>query len=277
MKTLVYVKKPSSHKKNLLSDKLKETLIKNNENFFTEDIYSISKNDSRILVSNVFNQDVLERLPNLKYLIVPTSGLDGINLDLVRMKGINLFHKPQIFSEEVVKSLTPILSEIENKKIGLYGFGNIGKAIYSLLSSLNNSFYIYRKNFNFETSLDKNIVYEGNSLEKVIKNSDVHIISLPKNSDTIELFSAKEFSYFKKGNQLFSVSRKEIIHEESFIDAITNNRFSRVFLESYYSSFLDLSQKNNYLTLNGHSLGLNSYSVEKMSTWILNKIEELSN
>lgn len=277
MKTLIYVKKPSTHKRNLLSDQLKENLAKNNESLFTEDINLISETDSQILVSNVFNQDVLGKLPNLKYLIVPTSGLDGINLNLARRKGINLFHNPKIFSEEVVKSLTPKLLEIENQRIGLYGFGNIGKAIYSLLSSSNNFFYVYRKNLNFETSSNKDIVYEGNSLEEVINNSEVHIVSLPKNSDTIDLFSEKEFSSFKKGSQLISISRKEIINEQSFIDAIKNNTFSRVFLESYYNSFLDISQKHTYLTLNGHSLGVNSYSVERMSKWISNKIEELSN
>lgn len=277
MKTLVYIKKPSTHKKNLLSDKLEETLGENQENVFVEDIDSISESDSQILVSNVLNQSILDKLSSLRYLIVPTSGLDGVDLDLINSRNINMYHNPQIFSEEVVRSLTPHLLGIENKKIGLYGFGNIGKTIYSLLSSSNNSFYVYRKNLNFEISPDKNIVYEGNSLEEVIKNSEVHIVSLPKNSETINLFSDKEFTLFKRESQLISISRKEIINEQSFIDAINNKIFSRVFLESYYNSFLYISQKNTCLTLNGHSLGVNSYSIEKMNEWISNKIEELSN
>lgn len=277
MKTLVYIKKPSTHKKNLLSDKLEETLGENQENVFVEDIDSISEIDSQILVSNVLNQSILDKLPSLKYLIVPTSGLDGVDLDLINSRNINMYHNPKIFSEEVVRSLTPHLLGIENKKIGLYGFGNIGKTIYSLLSSSNNSFYVYRKNLNFEISNDKNIVYEGNSLEEVIKNSEVHIVSLPKNSETINLFSEKEFTLFKRESQLISISRKEIINEQSFIEAINNKIFSRVFLESYYNSFLDISQKNTCLTLNEHSLGVNSYSIEKMNEWISNKIKELSN
>ena len=277
MKTLIYVKKPSTHKKNLLYEKLIETFGENYESLFIQDINSISDNRSQILVSNILNQNISDRIPRLKYLIVPTTGLDSINLNLVNERGISMFHNPKIFSEEVIRSLAPHFSRLNNKKIGLYGFGTIGKGLYYILSSSNNSFYIYRKNPNQESIINRNIIYEGNSLEEVITNSEIHIISLPMDFETINLFSGKELSLFKKRSQLISVSRKEIFNEKSLIDVINRGIFSRVLLESYYTSFLDISKNLDYIVLSDHNLGVNNHSVERMSKWVLDKIKEINN
>lgn len=278
MKTLIYIKKPTSHKHNLLEDSLKSSQLKHNENcLFLQDLDSeILFYQPEILVSNIFSKELYKRFPNIEHIIVPTSGLDGIDLNLISNRSINLYHNPKIFSNEVVKSVLKNLSDIENKKIGLYGFGNIGQGIYESLCR-NNYFYIYKKRQELNAKNLGNILYYGNSLEKVITNSNIHIISLPKNSETINIFSEDEFNNIKPKSQLISISRKELIDEIALIEAIKKGDLTKVNLDSYSELILDFAKNNKVLGLNNHSSGITLNSIQNMTNWIISIIQELNN
>ncbi len=104
--------------------------------------------------------------------------------------------------------------DIFNMKIGLLGYGHIGKAIHKILVNNNIKSYTINRGHQYE-----NIELVDN-IEELINVSDIIISSLPKIPSTNNIFNESTFKLMK-GKYLVNVGRSNIIDEKALFDALS--------------------------------------------------------
>ena len=120
------------------------------------------------------------------------------------------------------KNLSPL-----NIKVGIVGMGNIGKIFFNYLKKLE-----FSVNY-FSRSAKKNLKAKYfNSLEKLIKNSDIISIHLPSSHKTKKLFSRKIMKLLK-GKILINTSRGDLLNEKFLYTLLKNNYINYAALDVF--------------------------------------------
>ena len=111
---------------------------------------------------------------------------------------------------------------LEGKKLGLIGFGRIGRAmaVYANSFGMNVGFY--------DPYLTKKPleILEYNSIEQLVENSDFVSIHVPYDSekDRKPIIDKHLFAIFKQGSYFINTSRGELIDESGLITEIDSGR-----------------------------------------------------
>ena len=207
--------------------------------------------EADIVITNkvVFNKEVLEQLPNLKMIAITATGMNNVDLEYAKQKGIvvknvsgystnsvvqhtfmlalALIGKLRYYSEYVSKgawSKSPIFTHLEvpffevaNKKWGVIGLGTIGKEVAKVASvfGANVSYYA-------TSGVIHNKDYPHKSLEDLLRSSDIISIHAPLNKNTQNLISKDELALMKDGAVLINVGRGGIVDESALAKAIDN-------------------------------------------------------
>ena len=180
---------------------------------------------------------------NLKGVVIPYTGHNGIDLEAMRDKELMLFITPTRSKYVAEKAITLTLAllgntvnyhnllkegnwgsrnseeripwvSIQNLSIGLFGYGRIGKTIHSLMKSLGCDFYTIDRHKEYPSGL--NLV---KNLTNLIQVSDVVVITTPLNETTKGIFDKEKLSRMKH-KFLINVGRGKICNEEDLYEAL---------------------------------------------------------
>lgn len=120
----------------------------------------------------------------------------------------------------------PCWESIFTMKVGLFGYGGIGREIHKLL--LQNKIPAY--------TLDRGKTYENISVvrtpEELCEVSDLVMLSLPKTPETDGMFDRKLFSHLK-GKYLVNVGRGNCIDEEALYSALTDGTLAGAAIDTW--------------------------------------------
>lgn len=191
--------------------------------------------------------EMIRIAPNLKVIHKCGIGVDDIDIETARKRGIRVFITSGINSVPVSEmallmmlSLLRKLSKADrsikegkwlktemrgesqhltSKSIGIIGMGNIGKNLAKLLLGFECSVKYYDVNkLPFET--EKQLQVQYSDLNHIIQSSDVVSLHLPFNQHTRYLFKYDEFKKMKKGAIFINCARGELVKEEDLIRAL---------------------------------------------------------
>ena len=186
----------------------------------------IHKYDGVICGDDEFTKKVLNSAKRLKIISKWGTGIDSIDKDCAKRKGIILKNSPGAFSSSVSqhaialifallrklvvnhndiaknKWTKPSCEVIDGKTIGIIGFGKIGKEIHKKLSVFDVKFL-----FNDLKKINK----QNSSLKNILKNSDILIISCDLNKTSKHLIKYNELRIMKKDAYIINISRGAII------------------------------------------------------------------
>lgn len=199
---------------------------------------------ANFIVSGHYNESHFN--PNLKGVIIPYTGHNGIDLEALRAKNLMLFITPTRSRYVAEKAVTLTLSllgntilyhsqltkgnwcdrnsddrqpwvSIQDMTIGLYGYGRIGTKVHKMLKGFGCDF----------CTIDRGKEYPDDiktvkNLTNLIQMSDVIIISAPLNKTTEGVFNAQKLSRMNR-KYLVNVGRGKIIDEKSLYEALLNN------------------------------------------------------
>jgi lactate dehydrogenase-like 2-hydroxyacid dehydrogenase len=187
-----------------------------------------------------FKETEIKRFPKLKYFVTCSVGLDNIDLDMLKERGIELIHCPGTNSNSVAEhTLYLLLSllrsskpfpELKGKTIGIIGFGNIGKIVA-------------RKLLGFEAKViafdvveqDPEVLKELNvkmtEMDELLKESDIITIHVPYNRHTSNLIDEDKLQKMKEGSFLINTSRAEVIDNEALVRC--QDKFKGIALDVY--------------------------------------------
>jgi phosphoglycerate dehydrogenase-like enzyme len=217
-----------------------------------------------VLVGNNVPADLLNKTKSLKYIQSTGTGVDRINLELIRQKNIRLFntHSQSIFVAEFAVSMLLTLvkrlhlhdqnmrkgswwrpqgipddslfqaSTLIDREIGIIGFGAIGRNIFRMLSGFRAKFNINDISQNpIENPQEREINYLG--LEDVIKRSDIIFICLPLTPETDNLIGEKYLSMAKESSLWINISRGKIMNEAALYKALENRQIGGAAIDNW--------------------------------------------
>jgi D-3-phosphoglycerate dehydrogenase len=215
-------------------------------------------------------KDLIDTCPNLKIIGRGGVGMDNIDVEYARSKGIHVINTPASSSESVAELVFAHLFsgvrflhdsnrnmplegdthfdglkkayadgiELRGKTIGIIGFGRIGQAVAKMALGLGMK-VIAADNFvgkaeikvDFYNGQFINVEIETEPMEDLLRHSDFITLHVPAQKDYI--IGASELSQMKDNVGIINCSRGGVIDEVALIDALENNKVLFAGLDVY--------------------------------------------
>lgn len=219
--------------------------------------------DCTILVStpaNRIDSDLLGRCPGLKMVANYSVGVDHIDLEATEKHGVLVSNTPDVLTDATAdlalalilavtrrlvegdrlmranrfQGVTPMFmlgSSLENKVLGIFGFGRIGQALARRCRSLGmRILYTGRRpNPAAAEALEARFV----SFEELLVQSDIVSVNAPLTDQTRSLFDYAAFKRMKPGAYFINTGRGPIHVEADLVKALTENHLAGAGLDVY--------------------------------------------
>jgi len=201
------------------------------------------------------NREVIEAANRLKVIARYGVGVDNVDLEAAREKGIVVTNTPGANSASVAElTVGLILSLARNippavqatklgewprmrgvslvgKTIGLLGFGSIGRQVASRLQGFNCTVIAYDLTYNVEAA--EALGVEFRSEDELLRNADFLSLHLPLSAQTKEMINIKFLVKMKPGAFLINTSRGELIDEDALLKALKSGQLSGAALDVF--------------------------------------------
>ena len=251
----------SFSKNSILVNKIKKYFKDVNFNFNGvrldgEELIDFCKDADAIIVGvEKINSFILKRLPNLKYIAKYGVGIDNIDIDSCKERGVligwtggvnkrsvaeltlgyMLILMRNIFSSySDLKKLRWIKdggNSLYNKKIGIIGMGNIGQDLIKLLSVFDCE--ILANDISENSLLSKKLNFKYVTKEFLYRNSDIVTLHVPLTSSTKKMINTRVFNKMKNSSILINTSRGGVVCEKDLIDALKNKKIHSAALDVF--------------------------------------------
>lgn len=199
------------------------------------------------------SKKVLENASKLKMIQRSGVGLDGLDLNAIKEKGVPLYVNQGVNAESVAEhTLLLILSclrrlsvidhntksgiwkkqeqgikthELFGKTVGIIGMGNIAMTLVSMLKPfhVNILYYnLFRSSEDYEKENNMRFV----SLEELFHESDIISVNCALTDGTRNLINHDSLSKMKNGAILVNTARGEIVEAQAVADALISGKLS---------------------------------------------------
>lgn len=232
----------------------------------TEDEVIELASDAVGIVAGVepLTKKVMDNLPSLKCISRVGVGMDSVDLDYAKQKGIIVVNTPDgptrpvaeltiALTMDILRGVSRADANIKkkiwkkeignlilNKTVGIFGFGRIGKETAKLFKGLGANVVAY------DLNPDKNFATENGieilEKEDLFKQSDIITIHVPANKDKTPVITKEELSLMKRSSFLINISRGGVVDEDDLYDVLKDGKItgaaSDVFLKEPYDGKL---------------------------------------
>nr|WP_319777169.1 NAD(P)-dependent oxidoreductase [uncultured Sphaerochaeta sp.] len=120
--------------------------------------------------------------------------------------------------------------DFQNSKLGIWGMGQIGRELASLLKGFSLEILYYDVEY-LSREEEKELQIKRCSFENLLKESDYFCVLIPLNDKTEGLLNKSCFSLMKKGCVLINTARAGIIVYEDFLEALQNGTIGAAALD----------------------------------------------
>jgi len=233
-------------------------------------IQAINDNNYEVLTvrsATKVKKDVIDACPNLKVIGRGGVGMDNIDVEYAKSKGIKVVNTPAASSHSVAELVFAHLFnsvrflydsnremptngntqfdklkkkyskgiELKGKTIGIIGFGRIGQAVAKIAIGLEMNVVAYdpfTKEGNINININGNkieVKIETTSLNDVLSKSDFITLHVPGG----KVITKNEISLMKDGVILVNASRGGVINENDLIESLNSGKVSQACLDVY--------------------------------------------
>lgn len=211
--------------------------------------------DCLIINKTAINKTHLERMPNLKYVGLQSTGYNVIDCKAARDRDITISNIPAYSTTAVAQLVFAMimqftnkvslhsdavhsgewsacpdfcfwkapLMELEGKVIGIIGFGSIGKRVASIAKAYGMKILVHTPHP--EINKYHNDV-DFCDLDYLLVNSDFVTCHTPLTPQTTGIINADSLNKMKKTAVLINTSRGPVVDENALADALNNGRIS---------------------------------------------------
>lgn len=206
----------------------------------TQTLIERSKDADCVVLSNFkYGKDVISQCPNLKMICVAFTGVDHVDVEYCRERGIavcncagystvavadlvfgfvidlarNVIPCDRIVREEGTKNGL-VGYELEGKKFGVVGAGAIGSRVMKIAQAFGCQVYAYSR-----TKKDIEGV-EFVSFEELLKTCDIVSLHVPLNDSTRGLMGKEQLEMMKKTAVLINTARGPVVDSQALAQAL---------------------------------------------------------
>ena len=264
--------------------------------------------DADIIITNkvIIGAKEMDKAKKLKLICIAATGMNNIDLEAAKERNIEVKNVKGYSTEAVAQhtlslilalqnsllqyaaetrsgnwSLSPIFTmlnhpfyELKGKKLGIIGYGTIGKRVAELAKAFGMEILIAKR---------KGIEYKDDfrtDFETILQKSDVISIHTPLSEQTRNMFTGNEFAKMKKSAIIINTARGGIINENDLFDALKS--------KTIRAAAIDVTEKEpipansplpelNNLIITPHIAWTSVESRQKLLKGILKNIEDFLN
>ena len=216
-------------------------------------------------------KDLIDQCPNLKAVVRGGVGMDNIDVDYAREKGILVSNTPAASSQAVAElTMAHLFSlarglfdsnrqmpengnsdfkklkkkygkgvELRGKTMGIIGFGRIGQ--YTARYAAGNGMNVIASNRSQKTvnldldipGADAQIEINTTTKEEVLKNADFISLHVPAQADGNAVINEKELNMMKDGAYLINTARGGVVDEKALASALDNEKLTYAALDVF--------------------------------------------
>ena len=233
----------------------------------------INKNKFDVLLvrsATTVRRDFIDACPSLKIIGRGGVGMDNIDVEYARKKGLHVINTPAASSASVAELVFAHLyggvrylfdanrqmplegdtkfkvlkknyaggSELRGKTLGLIGFGRIGQETAKIALGVGMNVVVHdlfmdkaEVKLILGNGAEVNVDIEMKSLESVLKEADFVSLHVPAQDKPV--IGQKELSIMKKGSGLINAARGGVIDEDALLDALDNGHLSFAGLDTF--------------------------------------------
>jgi len=252
------------------------------------------------------DQNVFEKCKNLKFITVLGVGADFVDLASALKRGIRVSNLRGANSESVAEHIWGLIlslskkvteshigtkagkyeflhyfgKELFRKTIGIIGYGEIGSKVARIAKGFDMKILVVTRTHK------ENQEVEFVTMDRILKESDVIVVTVPLTTETTDLISIDEFGMMKTGVILVSTSREAVINKEALLKTLQDGKLFGFGMEldinmpadpAYYEfSNVVITPHNAFFTKESEDKS-NDLAVENVEKFIEGKMQNLVN
>ena len=261
----------------LISDSLdniaSEILKKNNisvdtkTNLSPEELKKIIDNYDGLIIRSAtkVRKDLIDSLSKLKIIGRAGAGVDNVDVEAAKNKNIIVMNTPGGNTNATAEHTIGLIfalqrkitaanetthkglwekkklkgNEIKGKKIGIVGFGNVGKRVAEISNVLGMHVSIFSSYF--KTIKDSYPEYNSCSIDEIIKDSDIISFHCKPNKDGNPIMNKNHLSLMKKNCIIINTARGNLVDEDDLKNALEKKEIKGAALDVFKNEPLEES------------------------------------
>ena len=261
----------------LISDSLdniaSEILIQNNisvdtkTNLSPEELKKIIDNYDGLIIRSAtkVRKDLIDSLSNLKIIGRAGAGVDNVDVEAAKNKNIIVMNTPGGNTNATAEHTIGLIfalqrkitfanetthkglwekkklkgNEIKGKKIGIIGFGNVGKRVAEISNVLGMRVSIFSSYF--KSIKDSYPEYNSCSIDEIIKDSDIISFHCKPNKDGNPIMNKNHLSLMKKNCIIINTARGNLVDEDDLKNALEKKEIKGAALDVFKNEPLEES------------------------------------
>jgi len=201
---------------------------------------------------------VLDKATRLRLVARPGTGLDNIDVEYAKSKGITVVNSPESLVEAVAEQVVLLMlalsrklvvadvgtragkweknalmgKELKGKVVGIVGLGRIGKRIAEISKALGMSILFYDV-ISIPPEILAPLGAKVVGLDELFRSSDYITLHVPMTPDTAHMIGAQRLGQMKKTAYLINTSRGGVIDEAALAVALQNGAIAGAALDVF--------------------------------------------
>lgn len=222
------------------------------------------------------SRELMDQCPNLKAVGRHGAGYDTVDLKAAKEKGITVVNVPSGNSDSVAELIVGLAlnlerriseanavcraegyptiapascqgTELKGKTFGSIGMGNIAsRAAKIMANGFGMTVLGYDRHSTPEQAREKGFE-KVETVEELLRRSDVVNISVPLNAGTKDMISGAMFDCFKPGAILINCARGGVVNEDDLYDALVSGKLKAAACDAFVKE--PVTKENKLLSL----------------------------
>lgn len=213
------------------------------------ELFELCSDADALIVNKVeVDEALLEACPKIKYVGTFATGYNVVDIEACRRRGITVCNAPDYSTHAVSQHTFALLlalygqicnydksvrdgdwiksntfcyfpyptSELYGKRFGVYGYGNIGKAVAKIAEAFGAEVVISTR------TPPKDCPYKQVTFEEMLKTCDVVSLHCPLTEKTAKMIDAEALKLMKKSAVLINTARGGLVDERALADALND-------------------------------------------------------
>lgn len=208
-----------------------------------------------VFIYSQVTKEVIDKLPNLKFISTMSTGFDHIDISYCHEKGIvvsnvsgygettvaeHTFALLLAIARRIVESYERVKEgyfspenltgfDLNGKTIGIIGIGSIGKNVIKIAKGFGMNVIGYKRSPDPE--LEKQFGFQIVDMDTLLKTSDVITLHVPYSRETHHMINEEAFAKMKKGAVILNTARGPLIDTHALLAHVQSGHLGGVGLD----------------------------------------------